>query len=420
MKTVNRILFAIGIFASNPSEAKFLENPMNAPHLEPIEVKQDTLDAQDTLGNQEAPRGITIQRISFDPFGKNFRDTTYAHFQFSFLPYVGTNGTYSGDVVNDYSINFLGGYSGGTEKLELAGLFNINRGEMNGVQLAGWFNQVGGKVDGVQLAGLFNSNLDSVEAVQVAGLVNFTTGPVDGVQLAGLTNFSPKSVKGVQLAGLLNFAAGEVEGTQIAGGLNFTPKNLKGSQVGLVNFANKVDGFQLGLLNYSDSISGVPVGFLTFVRSGYHVAEISVNEIMPFNLAFRTGKREFYNIFFAGIRPEWDDQVTWSFGYGLGTSPRLGKKTYLNIEVSSEQLSKGGVEALNLINRFYLGGEFQASKRLAIFAGPTLSYRVYDTSFNGHPDLFTYANPTIHSDRYHPEDLGSQVWWGFRAGMRFF
>jgi hypothetical protein len=144
-----------------------------------------------------------------------------------------------------------------------------------------------------------------------------------------------------------------------------------------------------------------------------------VNEVLPLNLAFRTGKREIYNIFFAGIRPEWNTQATWSFGYGVGTSPRLGGKTYLNIEVSSEQLSKGSVHSLNLINRGYIGVEYQAAKRIAVFAGPTLNLRVYDTSYAFHPEIFSFTKPTIHSDRYHPEDLGSQSWWGFKAGFRF-
>lgn len=391
MNTFNRILAAILFFAFNPIEARILQS-----------------DSEQS------------ETFKFDPFGKDLSDTTSIDFQISFVPFVGTNGRNSGDFINEYSFNLLGGYSAGTTKLELAGLFNINRNDMTGVQLAGLFNQVGGKVDGVQLAGLFNSNLDSVKGVQLGGVTNFTTGAVDGVQLAGVANFSPKNVTGVQLAGVMNFTAADLEGSQIAGVLNFTAGNVKGSQAGLVNFSNKVGGFQLGLINYSDSISGIPVGFLSFVRSGYHPVEISFNEVLPLNLAFRTGKREFYNIFFAGLRPEWDDQLTWSFGYGVGTSPRLGKKTYLNIEVTSEQLSKGEVEALNLVNRFYLGAEFQASKRLAIFAGPTLNFRVYDSSYEQHPELFKYAKPKIHNDRYHPEGLGSQLWFGFRAGVRFF
>lgn len=418
MNTHYRILIGILLFSFNPLEGKTSQTGPEKAIEETgnYEIERTKMPEQKTTFHSFDQK---IKAVQFDPFGKNLEDTTTTSFQFSFVPFVGTNGTNSGNVINDYSFNLLGGYSAGTNKLEMAGLFNINRGDLRGVQMAGWFNQVGGKVDGVQLSGLFNSNLDSVNAVQLAGLANFTTGPVDGVQIAGVTNFSPKNVKGVQLAGVMNFTAENLEGSQISGVLNFTAKNVKGSQAGLINYARKVDGFQLGLINFSDSISGIPVGFLSFVKSGYHTAEISFNEIMPFNLAFRTGKREFYNIFFVGIRPEWDDQVTWSFGYGVGTSPKLGKKTFLNIEVSSEQLSRGKVEALNLVNRFYVGAEFQAAKGLAIFAGPTLNFRVYDTSYNSHPDPFTYTNTSVHNDRYHPEDLGSQLWWGFRTGFRF-
>lgn len=417
MQTFTRIFAVILLFSFNPVKAMYFKTAIEKTEQDVNIGQSDSLKTKETSTDSSSTQ--KIKTLQFDPFGKSLADTSLNRLQFSFVPFVSTNGTNSGNVVNDYSFNLLGGYSAGTNKLEIGGLFNINRGDMTGVQLSGLFNQVGGKVEGVQLAGWFNSNLDSVKGVQLAGIANFTTNYVDGVQIAGITNFSPKSVKGVQLAGILNFSGSETAGSQIAGVANFTAKSIKGSQVGLVNFAPKVKGFQLGLVNYSDSISGIPVGFLSFVRSGYHTIELSTNEVLPLNLAFRTGKREFYNIFFAGIRPEWSEQLTWSFGYGLGSSPRLGKKTYLNIEVSSEQLSQGEVQALNLINRFYLGAEFQASKRLAIFAGPTFNFRVYDTSYPLHPQLFQYTNTSIQNDRYHPEDLGSQFWWGFRAGFRF-
>ncbi len=419
MNTFSSMLVALGILASFPAEAGFHIPEAGLPQQESaLNSKSTASEANRDQESDSLNRNVRV--ITFDPFGKNLSDTTSLGFQFSFVPYVGTNGINSGNFVNDYSFNLLGGYSAGTRKLELGGLFNINRSDMTGVQLAGLFNQVGGKVDGVQLAGLFNSNLDSVEAVQLAGLLNFSTGPIDGVQVAGLANFSPRKISGVQVAGVMNFTAAEVEGSQVAGVLNFTPKDVKGSQVGLVNFAHKVDGFQLGFLNYADSMSGVPVGFLSFVRTGYHTLELGINEVTPLNLAFRTGKREFFTFPFIGIRPEIDEQLTWSFGYGVGTAPRLGKKTYLNIELSSEQLSKGGVEALNLVNRFYLGGEYQVGKKMAVYAGPTLNFRVYDTSFLGHPDLFVFSGPNFQNEKYYPEDLGSQLWFGFRAGMRFF
>lgn len=337
---------------------------------------------------------------------ENVTDTIRWDFQLSLVPFVGTNRKLSGSVINDYSVNILGGFSGGTNKAEFGGLFNINKGDVKSVQLAGLFNQVGGKVRGLQMAGLANSTLDSVNAVQAAGLVNFTTGNVKGAQLAGLINLSTKNIQGTQAAGLVNYNHQEVQGAQISG---------------ILNIGRNVIGSQIGLFNYADSISGVPIGLISFVRKGYHKVEIGADEMMPINITLRTGTRTFYNLLFAGVRPEQADSTTWAFGYGVGTSPRLGRKTYLNIELSSEQMNKGNVLAINLINRAYLGFDYQISKGFGLYAGPTLNWRVYDRSYTDHPELFTYANPKIRSEKTIPVDnLASQFWVGFRGGVRFF
>ena len=380
-----------------------------------------TLALSPALAQQEGNEAAGVHRstIQFRPFTRP-DNPGRAAFQFSFVPYVGTNGVNSGDVINDVSINVLGGYSAGTGAFEMAGLFNINRGEMTGAQFAGLFNQVGARVEGAQFAGLFNSNLGEIKGAQFAGLANFTTGGLDGFQAAGLANFSPKTVTGVQMAGLMNFSGQHLDGTQISGGLNFVAKEVNGSQIGLVNYGGVVRGFQLGLLNYADSMSGVPVGLLTVVKSGYHTLELSANEVIPLNIAFRTGKREFYNILFAGIRPEIQEDVVWTFGYGLGTSPRLANRLYLNIEATAEQLNEGNVQALNLINRGYVGAEFQVKKGFAVFAGPTVNFRVFDDSYAFHPELFRYTDTRIRRGRSYEDDISSQFWWGFKAGMRFF
>lgn len=337
---------------------------------------------------------------------ENVPDTIHRDFQFSFLPFIGTNRKLSGSVINDYSFNLWGGFSGGTAKAEIGGLFNINRGDVRSVQLAGLFNQVGGKVNGIQMAGLINSTLDSVNAVQAAGLINFTTGNVKGVQLAGLVNIAGSNLQGTQIAGIANYAHREVQGAQISG---------------VLNIGRNVQGTQIGLFNYADSISGVPIGLISFVRKGYHKVEIGTDEVLPINISLRTGTRGFYNMIFAGVRPEAADSTTWAFGYGIGTSPRLGKKTYLNIELSTEQLNKGNVLAMNLINRAYLGFDYQLSKGFGIFAGPTLNWRVYDTSYTDHPDLFTYIEPkTVSENQSFADNIGSQLWFGFRGGIRFF
>jgi hypothetical protein len=75
--------------------------------------------------------------------------------QVSLLPFIGTHGRLSGNVINDYSINFLGGYSRGTRQLELGFFFNLDRGDVRWLQIAGFGNMVGGNFYGIQDSGIF-------------------------------------------------------------------------------------------------------------------------------------------------------------------------------------------------------------------------------------------------------------------------
>ncbi|MCL6261459.1 carboxypeptidase-like regulatory domain-containing protein [Aquiflexum sp. TKW24L] len=336
----------------------------------------------------------------------NMSDTLHRGFQVSLIPFFGTNKKLSGSVVNDFSFNILGGFSGGTDKLELGGMFNLNRGNVKSVQAAGILNQVSGTVQGLQMAGMFNVVLDSVNAAQVAGLVNFNTGNVKGFQMAGLMNVGTSNFQGFQLAGLANYINRDVDGVQIAG---------------LLNIGRNVKGTQIGLFNYADSIQGVQLGFFNFVRKGYHQVEIGADEMLPLNVSLRSGTRAFYTMLFAGIRTDNADSTTWAFGYGIGTSPSLGKKTHLNIELSTQQMNKGYVSALNLVNRLYIGMEFRLANKIHFYAGPSLNLRVFDSSYDDHPPLFTYTNPNIISESSYPsENIATQLWFGGRAGFRFF
>ncbi len=367
--------------------------------LKPETAETLTKPMKDFL--QWAKESIGVQN------SKNVRDTLTRKFQFSLLPFVGTNHKLSGNVVNDYSVNLLGGYSAGTNKFEIGGLFNLDRSQVNGLQLAGLFNQVGGKVQGVQLAGLANVNFDSLS----------------GFQGAGLLNFNLKDVNGVQASPLLNISGGNMNGFQATALANYTNRNVKGVQAGILgNIAGGyVDGFQFGLFNYADSVKGASIGLLSFVRKGYHTVEIGADEIYPINVALRTGTRGFYNILSAGFRPEQADSTTWSFGYGIGTSPRLGKKTYLNFELNSSQMNKGNVLATNLINRAYLGLDYQLAKGVALYGGPSFNIRIFDTSYDDHPETFGYLTPRVFGRKsFEDQDLGQELWWGFRAGIRFF
>jgi hypothetical protein len=412
----------------------FFQIKVKSPAIEPVKLEVKKENYSDTLlvtpsgrstfqkfslrANKEKwsllTQGISNQADKFWRWTKqsvsrtnltNVRDPIHRTWQVSFVPFVGTNRKLSGNVTNDYSFNMLGGYSGGTRKAEFGGLFNINRGEVQHVQMAGLFNANGGFTNGVQLAGLFNAVFDSVSAVQAGGLFNLATKSFSGVQLGGLMNVVTNDVSGVQVAGLFN-VADHITGTQVSG---------------LVNVARSVSGLQIGFINITDSIKGVPVGFLSFVNKGYHTLEVAADEMFPANIAFRTGVRPFYTIITAGIRPENADTLTWSFGYGVGTSPRLSKKLFLNFDITSNQIVRGRVEALNLVNKFFVGFDYSLTRKVAVFGGATLNWRVYDSAFTKHPELFTWSKPAIvYETTSLNRDIGQQLWWGAKIGVRFF
>jgi hypothetical protein len=400
----------------------------------------------------------------------NVTDTLYRKVQLSVFPFVGTNHKLSGNVINDFSFNIYGGYSLGVKKFELGGLFNINRGDVGKGQVAGWFNATGGNVSGVQFAGLVNLTQGKSTGAQfagwinlnwggsqnfavaglanfsketskgvkfaglingslrgqygwnTAGLVNFALKETSGVQLAGLTNYTGKEVIGAQIGGLVNTALKDIEGVQLAGLVNVSVKKIKGAQIaGLVNYARKVKGVQLGFINVADSVKGVQIGFLSFALKGYHTIEVSADEVFYTNLAFRTGTRKFYNILTAGMDPNTaDEQETlWSFGYGVGTLPKINRWLSLNVDLTANQIVKGEVEAINLLNKLYIGADFRLAKKISVTAGATLNAHVTDANYEFYPELFGDHKPSIFYKHTTREDIQVQWWWGAKVGVRF-
>jgi hypothetical protein len=438
----------------------------------PIRINKDKIAMiADSVGSKIKRFWIMTMQATEQAINmENIADSMTRDFQFSVIPFVGTNGKLSGNVINRYSLNVLGGYSLGNTKLEFGGLFNTTRGDVKGFQAAGLFNGVMGKQYGVQLAGLANASLDSAFGVQGAGLLNLSTRYSGGAklsgllnvslensnavqiagtgnfvlgesrrpqlaglfnmatedvrpaQIAGLFNFTAGSVKGAQVAGTFNFAAKDVTGTQVAGIFNVAPKSLRGAQVSLVNVGNSVEGVQLGLVNVSNRMKGVPIGLFSFVGKGYHKLEFSADEIFYTNLAFRTGVRQFYNIFTVGANPETfeQDQTLWTFGYGVGTAPRITKWLYLNLDVTSNQIVYGEIEKINLLNKVYGGFDFQLTKNFSITAGVTLNGHLTDTTYDAYPDIVADYEPDVISERNYGNDLNLKMWMGGKVGIRFF
>jgi hypothetical protein len=414
-----------------------------------------------------ATKEATEQAVNME----NIQDTIFRKKQISLIPFVGTNGKLSGNVINDYSLNIWGGHSLGNRKVEVAGLFNTTRGNVEGFQCAGLFNGVLGKQEGVQLGGIANATLDSAKGVQLAGLLNFNFGSSTGfkgaglfnlslrssagtqmggignvvigeqirpqlaglfnlttrnvrpAQIAGLFNFTTGNLRGTQIAGTLNAAAGDVQGAQVSGLINLATQSLNGLQLGLINISSNVTGAQIGVLNISNRMQGMPIGFLSFVAKGYHKLEISSDEIFYTNIAFRTGVRQFYNILTVGAKPNTfqGKETLWNFGYGVGTAPKIARGLHLNFDVTSSQIVSGNtLEKINLLNKAFAGLDFRLAKNFSIVAGVTLNGHLTDSTYEAYPDIFTDYIPDIFKERDFSSDLNLKMWWGGKVGLRFF
>lgn len=185
-------------------------------------------------------------------------------FQLSLIPTVSTNGPIAGSVVNQVSINILGGYARGVEGVEIGGGFNLLSEDMNGLQVGGLANLVGGHTRGVQISGGINHTMRSLEGLQLAGLGNTVWDTLSGWQVAGGINVVKRGMSGTQVSGLGNVSLDDLDGVQVSGGLNITHGTVNKAQVaGAINYAQSVRGGQVaaGVNVALDSVGGGQVGF---------------------------------------------------------------------------------------------------------------------------------------------------------------
>ncbi|QHW00202.1 STN and carboxypeptidase regulatory-like domain-containing protein [Spirosoma endbachense] len=406
-------------------------------------VPADTMPRQETLSILDRGRlGVmkllvsaqqTIHDINMN------RDTLYRDWQISFLPYIGTNHRLSGRIINRFSVNVLAGYSFGVQAFEVGGLLNLVGGDVHGFQAAGWGNLVGRQVNGVQVGGLFNVNGGEVSGLQAAGTFNMNLKQVQAVQLGGLFNMNLKQAQGVQVGGLFNFTLGEqpgvaqigglmniagskIKGVQLAGLVNYAHGDLRGWQIsGIVNRARTITGgHQIGLINIADSAGNIPIGLLSHVqKGGYRRIEVSSDEVNLFNIAYRTGVRQFYNILSAGTSFERVGSPRLSAGYGLGTAFNLSKRTMLGLEGTAHHLFyfQGKDTGWNQQIRFSTLIETRFSKNMSLAFGPSVNWYFTDNETSKpitQPAISLYDNRV--SDFGRTYNWG---WIGFQVGLRF-
>lgn len=235
-------------------------------------------------------------------------------FQLSLVPGIGTNGFHPGTFRNVISINLLSGYSAGTDLLEIGLISNHTELEVRGLQFAGVANTVGinafagltdkeradkirsgfeANLTGGQFAGFSNIVITNVFGFQIAGFSNTAGGALFGLQLAGVANVVHKYSFGVQLAGLMNNSHDSMDGVQISTLYNHTTGGLygvqmgafnkvgfiegvnsyanddpSGLQLGLINYAKKMNGFQIGLINIGKTMQGTQIGLINIYQGG--------------------------------------------------------------------------------------------------------------------------------------------------------
>jgi hypothetical protein len=354
-----------------------------------------------------------VQSLNLDHF------FTTRPVQVSLTPGLGSHGKMSGQVVNNFSLNVLGGYTAGTNGVEIGGIFNIDKQEVKYFQAAGIFNVDGGKMQGFQVAGINNTVLDTAYGFQAAGINNLVKGKFAGFQVGGVYNHVADSMKGVQAAGVANFARRKLSGAQFAGVGNVSNKETDGVQIaGVFNYSKKLRGVQIGLINVADTSAGYSIGLINIIIKGYHKLSFSTNEIVNVNAAFKTGNSRLYSILQAGVSAGSTDRV-YSFGYGLGSEINLNKmKTLsLNPELTSQYLYLGSWDYTNILNRIHLNFNVKLGKYVSLFAGPAFSVYISDQKTG----LADYRFP-IPPSGYHVISFSNQVtgWFGWNAGINFF
>jgi len=232
--------------------------------------------------------------------------------QLSLLPFLGTNGRMSGQVMNKFSLNLIGGYTAGLSGFELGTVFNIDKRD--------------------------------VRSVQVAGLLNLAGGKVTGVQVAGYQNICRDTVRGLQLSGVFNNA-----------------RYLKGVQIGLFNVADSSTGYSIGL------ISAVKHG-------GVHRVAVAVREVTGISVEYIQGNKNLNSLLLVGYNP-WSSQKPISFGYGIGRDFHFWGAWGSYIQLTGEALYDWH-SRLGALYRLQPELECKVSKKVSLFFGPSFALYV--------------------------------------------
>ncbi len=365
-------------------------------------------------------------------------------YQISLTPGLSSHGRMSSQIVNKLSINIYGGYTAGVDGVEIGGLFNISKKDVRYLQMATTFNAVSGHFTGVQIVGIYNQVMDSLVGVQMSGFGGWTKGNLRGVQMAGIFNKVSGNLKGVQISGGGNITKGDIDGGQISGifnksgmqmhgfqisgGVNIGNEKVSGPQISgigniskketnglqlssLFNYTKNLKGVQVGIVNLADSSSGYSLGLLNIVKNGKGTIAVYGNELLPLNIAWKSGSKKLYNIFTVGSSV--GGSKAYTFGFGIGREFKINKNLTLNTEITDQNIYLGTWKNLPTLYRFQTGLNIKLSKSISLSAGPAFSmfYSEQKEFKNNYQD---FSDKGFLRFKMHQNGYG---WLGWQGGL---
>ena len=311
----------------------------------------------------------TFVRIDMISHAKNINIFEKRTWQFSILPYIGSNRRISGAIVNRLSLNAIAGYSNGVNGIELGTLLNISKNDVKGFQFSGFGNITGGKTKGFQAAGAFNRNV------------------------------------------------GNVSGFQLSVFSNIVLDTLKGLQIGAVNYVKSNNGFQFGFINLADNSSGVSIGFMTIVKKGYYNLSCYTDEMLMPNIAFKMGTKKFYNIWGLSASKE-----MWGLTYGFGIHHKPENKISLNYELSFTQMSYKKPFETQFCEKIKLSSDLNIKLYNQLYLISGLSYNIFVSDKTEDTELQNYVTKITNSYILNStfKSVKMQLWPGLTFGLKYF
>ncbi len=327
--------------------------------------------------------------------------------QLTFITPMSTDGSNTKEKEYKFSLNMLGGITGGINGVELGGLFNINKQDMKGLQMSSLANWTGGNVNGLQMGGLANYVEGDMKGLQMGGIANVVR-KSSSFQMAGIANYTGE-INDVQMAGIANMATGSR--LQMAGIANYAQG--VDIQIGTINIAQQA-GFQMGIVNISETDDATMLGIFNYVKEGglFEIG-ISANDYIYGAVNLITGTDRLYSILsFGAYSPSSNVTV----GLGIGTRVQLGDSPRgIHFELMHNQIyrnnfkNKGRDATLEQARVFYS----VRKNKFTLYGGPTINVLLRDVDFTEVKD------PVYSIFENRGTEHNFDLWVGVEMGVRY-